>query len=256
MNKEHNKKVNVLYGLEYIVLIVAIIAVWAAMESAGKINALILPAPMDIVTTFVGSIKDGSLLSNLGISVVRVLKGYVIAAVCGITLGILIGLSKHLERLTNLIIQILRPIPPIAWIPLVILWFGIGESGKVFLIFLGGFFTILINVIDGIHQVDPKLIEVSKSMETPFGKHVFRVMIPAALPNIFTGLRVGLGTCWTCVVAAELVASTTGIGYMIMFARQSGRTDTVIVGMLVIGVCGKIMDAILGAIEKKVMKAY
>lgn len=243
-------------GVEYIALIAVIITVWAVMEKNGRLNSVILPAPADILTTFASSIADGSLLTNLGISILRVLKGYAIAAVIGIGLGILVGLSDHLERITNLLIQVLRPIPPIAWIPLVILWFGIGESGKIFLIFLGGFFTIFINVVDGIHQTDPKLIEVSKALETPFLKHVLKVVIPSAAPGIFTGLRVGLGTCWTCVVAAELVASSTGIGYMIMNARQFGRTDIVIVGMLAIGICGKIMDSLLKAVEKKIVWTY
>ena len=133
-------------------------------------------------------------------------------------------------------------------------WFGIGEECKVFLIFLGGFFTILINVVDGIRQTDRKLIEVSRSMETPFLKHVFLLVIPHSAPNIFTGLRVGLSSCWMCVVAAELVSSTTGLGYMIMNARQFGQTDVVIVGMLTIGVLGKVMDSLLKVVEKAVIR--
>lgn len=253
MSRQAKAVQKTVYGLEYIALLAVIIIIWAVMEQEGKLNSVILPAPADIVETFISSVRDGSLPVNLGISILRVFKGYAISAVVGVSLGILVGLSAHLERITNLLVQILRPIPPIAWIPLVILWFGIGESGKIFLIFLGGFFTIFINVADGIHQTDPKLIEVSKALETPFFKHVFQVVIPSAAPNIFTGLRVGLGSCWTCVVAAELVASSTGIGYMIMNARQFGRTDIVIVGMLAIGICGKIMDSLLKAVEKKVV---
>ena len=241
------------FGLEYFGLLIAIVILWAVMENTGQINAVILPAPSAIVLTFKQLIADGSLLANLGISILRVLKGYALAAALGVTMGIILGLFPKAERVTELIIQIIRPIPPIAWIPLVILWFGIGESGKVFLIFLGGFFTILINVIDGVHQTNPKWIEVTKAMETPFWEHVFKLVIPAAAPNIFTGLRIGLGTCWTCVVAAELVASTTGVGYMIMNARQYGQTDVIIVGMLAIGIVGKIMDSLLKLIEAKVV---
>ena len=173
--------------------------------------------------------------------------------ICGIAAGILIGLSEHAQRFTDLIIQILKPVPPIAWIPLVILWMGIGENSKVFLIFLGGFFTILQNVINGIRYTDKKLLEVASVMETPKWKYIFHLIIPAALPSIFTGLRVALGTCWTCVVAAELVASSSGIGYMISNARNFGQIDVVIVGMLAIGIVGKIMDFILLKIEKKVL---
>ena len=196
-----------------------------------------------------GRLEESVVISRKAI-VLEVLLGFL----SGIILGILIGLFRHLNRLTDLLIQIIKPIPPIAWIPLVILWFGIGEEGKVFLIFLGGFFTILINVVDGIRQTDRKLIEVSQAMETPFLKHIFLLVIPHSAPNIFTGLRVGLSSCWMCVVAAELVSSTTGLGYMIMNARQFGQTDVVIVGMLTIGVLGKVMDSLLKVVEKAVIR--
>lgn len=245
---------SVLYGLEYIILPVLILVVWTILEKKGSLNTVIMPAPSKILSTFISLVKSGQLWKNLSISLIRVLKGYAIAACLGIVLGILIGLFRHLNRLTDLLIQIIKPIPPIAWIPLVILWFGIGEEGKVFLIFLGGFFTILINVVDGIRQTDRKLIEVSRSMETPFLKHVFLLVIPHSAPNIFTGLRVGLSSCWMCVVAAELVSSTTGLGYMIMNARQFGQTDVVIVGMLTIGVLGKVMDSLLRVVEKAVIR--
>jgi len=241
------------YFFEYIGLVVAIIVVWIIMDKADLLNPVVMPSLSKIVKTFKTLLKNGSLFKHCGISLGRVLNGYMLSAVLGIGLGILIGLSKHLDRVTQLLIQIIKPIPPIAWIPLVILWFGIGESGKVFLIFLGGFFTILINVIDGIKQTDPKLIEVSKVMETPLWKHIYKIVIPSAAPNIFTGLRTGLTSCWMCVVAAELVSSTTGLGFMIMDARQYGQTDVVIVGMITIGLIGKIMDSLLHFIERKIV---
>ena len=242
------------YMAEYIVLIAAVVIIWIVLDKRGQLNSVIMPSPSRILDTLKSLLESGTLWNNLVVSVTRVLKGYFIAAASGIILGIFIGLFKHLDRLTGLIIQIIKPIPPIAWIPLVILWFGIGESGKIFLIFLGGFFTILTNVVDGIHQTDIKLVEVSKSMETPFLKHIFMMVIPGAAPNIFTGLRTGLSSCWMCVVAAELVSSTTGLGYLIMNARQFGKTDVVIVGMLTIGIIGKIMDSLLKLIEKRVIK--
>lgn len=239
--------------IEYFLLIILIISLWFVMDAGGKLNPVIMPSPSKIFHTFIKLLSNGSLLQNALVSLFRVLKGYVLASVCGIVLGILIGLSRHLDRLTQLLVQILKPIPPIAWIPLVILWFGIGESGKIFLIFLGGFFTILINVIDGIRQADTKLAEVSYVMETPLLKQIFLRIIPGAAPNIFTGLRVGLTSCWMCVVAAELVSSTTGLGYLIMNARQFGNTDIVIIGMITIGIIGKVMDSLLKVIEKKVI---
>ena len=249
------RKINkVLYGVEYIGLLVVLIAVWQAASNAGMLNPVTLPSPATILETFVTLVKKGTLQKNLLISSQRVLTGYAISAVSAIVLGILIGLSSHFKRMTDLIIQILKPIPPISWIPLVILWFGIGEESKVFLIFIGGFFTILVNVVDGIRRIDVKLVELSSTMVIPRLKYIFQVVIPYAAPNIFTGLRVGLGQSWMCVVAAELVASSTGLGYMIMYARQFGQTDVVIVGMLMIGIIGKIMDSLLMFVEKKVIR--
>ena len=241
------------YLVEYLALIISIIVVWVIMGEEGKLNPVIMPTLQKIGKTFKTLFLKGTLIKHCGISMGRVLKVYGISVALGVTLGILIGLSHHLERITQLFVQIIKPIPPIAWIPLVILWFGIGESGKVFLIFLGGFFTILVNVIDGIKQTDERLVEVSRVMETPLWKHIFKLVLPGALPNVFTGLRVGLTSCWMCVVAAELVSSTTGLGYMIMDARQYGQTDVVITGMITIGLIGKIMDSLLHLIESKIV---
>lgn len=252
MGKKHLK--NFGYLIEYLLLIILIFIVWNAMADAGLLNPVIMPSPSRIVKTAWKLLSNGSLLENALFSLGRVLQGYFLAAALGIVLGILIGLSRHLEYLTQFLIQIIKPIPPIAWIPLVILWFGIGESGKVFLIFLGGFFTILTNVVDGIRQTDVKLIEVSRVMETPFLKRIFRLVIPGAAPNIFTGLRTGLSSCWMCVVAAELVSSTTGLGYLIMNARQFGNTDIVMIGMITIGIIGKLMDSLLKWVEGRVIK--
>ena len=238
------------YLAEYIALVAAVLILWVIMDKQGRLNPVIMPSPGKVWGTLISLLQKGTLLQSLLVSLGRVLKGYLLASALGIVLGILIGLSRHLDRITSLLVQIIKPIPPIAWIPLVILWFGIGESGKVFLIFLGGFFIVLINVTDGIRQTDEKLIEVSRAMETPFLKHIFLVMIPSAAPNIFTGLRTGLSSCWMCVVAAELVSSTTGLGYLIMNARQFGQTDKVIIGMLTIGLVGKIMDSLLRLVEK------
>ena len=211
--------------LESTIPLIAAILVWVWCGNSGRLNPVVLPTFGTVVSTFLSGISDGSLIEALGISI----------------------------RLTSLIIQILRPIPPIAWIPLVILWMGIGEPSKVFLIFLGGFFTVLINVTDGIRYTDKKLTEVAAMMETPHIKYITQLVIPAAMPSVFTGLRVALGSCWTCVVAAELVASSSGIGYMISNARNFGQMDVVIVGMLAIGVIGKIMDVILNAIGNRML---
>lgn len=246
-------KNSLLHSLESMFLIVLIVAIWCIATESGNVDSVLLPSPYMIGTTFLNKLSDKSLLTEIGVSVGRVLKGFFYAAVAGMVGGVLIGLSEHMRCMTKIIIQILKPIPPIAWIPLVILWMGIGEESKVFLIFLGGFFVVLINVIDGIRYIDPKLIEVARAVETPKVKYVFQLVIPAAMPAIFTGLRVALGTSWSCVVAAELVAASSGIGYMISNARNFGQMDVVIIGMISIGIVGKVMDEVLKLIENKVL---
>jgi sulfonate transport system permease protein len=240
-------------AFEYLILLIIVFGLWFWMDFQGKLNSVILPSPRRVWSSLVLVIQDGTLAENVGISLARVMRGYLIAVVFGLALGVWIGLSVHVRRITDLLVQILKPIPPIAWIPIVILWFGIGEEGKTFLIFLGGFFTILVNVMDGIRQIDPKLIEASKAAEVPFFKYVIFGVIPGAAPGIFTGLRLGISSCWMCVVAAELISASSGLGFMIMNARQFGQTDYVIIGMLVIGIIGKIMDSFLKWIEKKVI---
>ena len=128
-------------------------------------------------------------------------------------------------------IQVLRPIPPIAWIPLAILWFGIGESSKVFIIFLGAVFPIVINTLEGIRATDRRFVELARVLEVPRGRFVRQVILPGALPAIITGLRVGLGNAWVCVVAAELIAADKGVGFIIVDGRELSRTDVVIAGM-------------------------
>lgn len=248
---KHNR--GVLGVFENMLLLVVMLLIWILVEQSDQVNRVLLPSIQDIAATFAEKIMDSSLLIAVGVSMGRVMAGYFLAVAAGTLLGILAGLSDRVYRMTKLPIQIFKPIPPIAWIPLVILWMGIGEESKVFLIFLGGFFVVLLNTIDGIRNIDPRLTEVAAAVETPYLKYTAQVMIPAALPHIFTGWKVALGTCWSCVVAAELVAASSGVGYMISTARNFGQMDVVIAGMLSIGLIGKAMDEILKCVEKKVL---
>lgn len=250
-NKKISKYINI---IEYFFIVIFIIVLWQVLEVAEVIDPVTLPSPLQIAKTFLTMIQSGELLKHVWVSILRVFEGYALAVIFGILLGIAIGLSKRLNHVTDFLIQILKPIPPIAWIPLAILWFGIGQTSKIFLIFLGGFFPILINVTDGIQQTDKKLIEVAEVLETPKLTFITNVVIPSALPSIFTGLSVGIGSAWMCVVGAELIASDQGVGYMIMNARQFSQPDVVIIGMLTIGLIGKVIDVILKKAEKRLIK--
>jgi len=239
---------------QYTGLSLVIIAVWQGLFYLGYLNPVLLPAPSRVLLTFWELLKTGALPRHIGISILRVLEGFGIAAVLGLGLGTAIGLSRTLDRWTELIIQVVKPIPPIAWIPLAILWFGIGEQSKVYIIFLGAFFPIIINSIDGIRQTDHKFVEVARILAVPRFKFVRQVVFPGALPAIMTGLRVGLMVAWMCVVAAELIAASSGIGYLIMDARQLSQSDVVLVGMITIGIIGKLMDSLIKRLENRLIR--
>ncbi|MFA5040526.1 MAG: ABC transporter permease [Bdellovibrionales bacterium] len=237
----------------YVFLPVALLIVWQLLYELGFIRALLLPPPSKIADTFLALLMSGDLLRHLGISLLRVIEGFALASVVGLALGTAIGLSRALDRSTDLMIQLMKPIPPIAWIPLTILWFGIGEESKVFIIFLGALFPILVNTIDGIRQTDGRYVELARVFETKRLRFIMRVVLPGALPSIMTGLRVGMMIAWMCVVAAELIAAPSGIGFMIMDARQMMQTDQVFVGMIAIGATGKVLDVLLRMVERRLI---
>ena len=247
------QKLNFLQSLQLALLPVVLLIIWQLLFQIGFIKPVILPPPSKVAQSFLELIGNGQLFKHIGISILRVLEGFGIAAIIGISLGIAIGLSKVLDRLTDFVIQVIKPIPPIAWIPLAILWFGIGESSKIYIIFMGAFFPILVNVLDGVRQTDIKYVELARVLEIDQKKFIRQVVIPGALPSVMTGLRVGIGVAWMCVVAAELIAATQGIGYLINDGRQLSQPDIVLVGMIAIGIIGKLMDDLLKLLEKRLV---
>lgn len=239
--------------LLYIALPVAILALWQGLSNLGLIKPMLLPPPDKVARTLAGLVASGELFRHLGVSLLRVLEGFALAVAIGLPLGIGIGLSRTLDRLTDLIVQLVKPIPPIAWIPLAILWFGIGEAGKIYIIFLGAVFPVLVNTVDGIRQTDHRFVELARILEVTRTRFIVKVVLPGALPAIMTGLRMGLMVAWICVVAAELIAATSGLGYLIMDARQLMQTDQVLVGMFTIGAMGKLLDVALRAAERRLI---
>lgn len=238
----------------YLAFPILVILFWEYVCHFGDVKVYNMPAPEIILTDALDKIKSGILWKHISASFLRVLEGFLAAAAAALILGILIGLNKYFERFMELALQILKPIPPIAWIPLAILWFGIGESSKLYIIFYGAFFPILLNTVDGIHNIDKRYLELGRVYEVDKKRLVWRVILPGALPSILTGIRVGLGNAWVCVVAAEMIAATKGIGYMLTNGRSLSRADDVILAMLLIGVVGKFMDDILKFVSKKIMK--
>lgn len=204
--------------------------------------------------TFVSILMSGELMGHIGISILRVLEGFVIGAILALIVGILCGLYKKVDDYLSLIIGFLRPIPVLAWTPLLILWLGIDEASKIALIAIGTFWTVLLNVVAGIKGTDNKLLEVAAILEKDKKTLLFKVILPSALPSIFTGMRSGIDMAWRSVVGAEMIAASRGIGFLITYSREISQPDVMIVGMICIGIIGIIIEKLLKIAEKRLLK--
>jgi len=238
--------------INYALLPIIILLVWWLVTRNKIFPSAILPSIGTVVNSFISQLQSGQLLTDIGTSLSRVIKGYLVASFLGITLGVLMGISKKINCFFSGTLSSIRQIPIMAWIPLIILWVGVDEGSKVVIIALGAFFPVLINTISGINQIPEGYIEVGRMFKLSKWDLFRNIYFPSAIPSIFVGLKLSLGISWSIVVAAELIASTSGIGYRINDARSLMQSDVVIVGMIVIGAIGIMMDRILAIISKKI----
>lgn len=229
---------------------IVIVATWQLASDNHLINSSVLPSPSTIASTFLDLLKTGDLARDLIVSLGRVLKGYGVGCGLGVVLGTIIGLSKRFEKAVVILNGILRPIPVIAWVPVLILWLGIGETSKVIVITIGTFWPVLLNTVHGIKNVDKRYLEVGSVLEKRRKIVLAKIILPSALPSIFTGLRIGLGNAWMSVVGAELIAAASGIGYLISYARELSQPDVMLVGVFSIGIIGLLIDMLLKKVEK------
>jgi ABC-type nitrate/sulfonate/bicarbonate transport system permease component len=214
--------------------------------------AVLMPAPSTIAVTAAGMIASGELFHHLMASLKREAVAFLFASTA-IPLGIMMGWWRVVYDQVNPIMEILRPIPPLAWIPLSILWFGIGDEQNEFIIFLGIFFPILVNTIVGVKNIDPILVRAARSLGASEHRLLARIVFIGALPQIITGVRIGLGVGWMALVAAELVGANSGLGFVINDARSMLRTDIIIVGMLAIGLIGLLIDTAILVLGRRLL---
>ncbi len=234
------------------VLPLALLALWEAVVQAGWVGAHLLPPPSELVRTLHDLATDGALLGHIGISSLRVLAGFAIGASLALLVGAAVGLSRQAEAYLDPTFQALRAIPSLAWVPL-LLWLGIDEAPKITLIAIGAFFPVYLNFVAGIQNVDRKLVEVGGIFGLKGWALVTRIFLPATLPNLFTGLRSGLSLAWMFLVAAELIAATRGLGYLLTDGRETARADLVIVAIIVLALLGKLSDGVLQRAEKRLL---
>ena len=227
-----------------------VIAVWQVLSSIGFIPARILPAPSDVVLAGWKLVQSGELARNIWVSFWRASVGFAIGGGIGFVFGLANGVSRLSEQVTDTTLQMVRNVPHLALIPLVILWFGIDEQAKIFLVALGVFFPVYINTLHGIRTVDPQLVEMARTYGMSNFELFWRVILPSALPAIFVGVRFALGIMWLTLIVAETIAASSGIGYMAMQAREFLLVDIVVFSILIYALLGKLADSTARLLER------
>ena len=226
---------------------------WEALARFGQIPRYILPAPSAVVATGIALIQDGTLIPDIGISLLRAASGFAIGGLIGFALGIAVGFSRLAGVLLDRTILMLRAIPFLAVLPLVIVWLGIGEGAKVFLVAFGVAFPVYMNPVLGIRQVDPKLLELARVTGLSTWKTIRRIILPGALPSILNGVRYALATAWLALVVAETIAASSGIGFLAMDAREFLRTDVIVLVIVIYALIGVFADSLARLLERRLL---
>ena len=232
------------------ILPLVLLAAWQAGASFGFLSSSVLPNPLDVARAAVRLTRNGELPHAMEISTLRALAGLVVGGGIGLAFGFANGISRWFHAATDTTLQMARNIPHLALIPLVILWFGIDEGAKLFLVALGVFFPIYLNTLHGIRSVDPQLIEMGQSYGMSRSQMFWRIIYPGALPSILIGLRYALGITWLTLIVAETIAAQSGIGYIAMQARDFMETDIVVLAILIYALIGKAADASVRWLER------
>jgi sulfonate transport system permease protein len=234
----------------------ALLALWQTASTLGWVSAVALPPPGSVLAAGAELFERGELTRHIGISLQRVLLGFAVGAVLGLALGSLVGLSKWADSLLGPTIGAFRAVPSLAWVPLLILWMKIGEDSKVTLIVIGAFFPIFTTVYLALRHVDKNLVEAARAFGVNGLRLLATVQLPAVVPAIFSGLRLALAQAWLFLVAAELIASSMGLGFLLTDSQNNGRTDRLLLAIILLAVIGKTTDALLGIVERWAVRRW
>lgn len=234
--------------LPSLAVIALIVGAWWIVVLTTR--SVVFPTPWEVVSAAVELLEDGTLWEHIGASLFRVGTGFLLAVIVAVPLGLWMGWVRGAFATLNPIVQMLRPISPIAWIPIAILWFGVGNLSPIFLIFLSSVFPMVVQTIAGVHTIERRYLRAAENFGVSRSTLMRQVVIPAVLPQIIVGMRIGLGVAWLVVVAAEMIALRSGLGYLIIDSRNAGnRYDLVIAGMIVIGLIGLLLDLLMRRLE-------
>ncbi len=240
--------------LYVIVSFTLLVGVWQVAAASGIYEASLFPSPLMVLTGLRELIGDGILLNDIADSMVRFAIGFLGAIISGCALGMILGVQKRIWNFINPIVQFLRPISPIAWLPFIVLWFGIGDIPAIVIIFIAGFFPVLLSTVTAVGRVDSVYLKVADNFGLTSTQKLFKIILPNALPGIMTGIHLALGTSWVFLVAGEMVGAQSGLGYLIIDSRNNLRLDWLMGAMVVIGLIGVILDFLVGLIENKVIR--
>jgi sulfonate transport system permease protein len=226
-----------------------VVLLWETAARVGFIAPQVLPAPSSVLETALNLARNGDLFVHLGVSLLRAAGGFVIGGTLGLALGVIVGFSPLAQALLDRSVQMVRAVPFLAMLPLVIVWFGVGEVAKIFLVALAVLFPIYINTMLGIRQIDPKLMELGRVVGLERAAIVRRIILPGAMPSILTGVRYALAHAWLALVIAETLATTKGIGFLAMDAREFLNTNVIVLTMIIYAIIGVVADALVRLLE-------
>lgn len=239
-----------------VVSIAILILIWQILFSVSSYNKALFPSPKMAFDALLEMIENGKLFENIKTSMYRFVVGYSISVVSAVILGLILGRIPKVFQYVNPALQLLRPISPTAWMPFIVLLFGIGDVPAIVIIFIAAFFPVLLSTVSAVGNIDPIYLKVSKNFGIKQPALTWKVIFPAAFPQIANGIHLALGTAWIFLVAGEMVGAQSGLGYQIIDARNNIRADILLATILVIGVIGILLDSILKFIEKNIMKSW
>lgn len=235
------------------VLPALLLAAWQGLLLLGIFRDYQLPTPLQVLTAAASLWERGLLQAHVGATTARVLAGFAVGAAAGLSLGTVVGLSRGADRFFDPTLQAVRTVPTLAWAPLLLLWMGIDEPPKVMLIAIGAFFPVYVNLVAAVRGVDRKLVEVGRIYALSPASIARRIVLPASLPGLLTGLRLGMSQAWLFVVVAEMIASTRGLGFLLTDSQNTARVDLLVAAMLALALLGKLADAALRAVESRAL---
>lgn len=246
-----------LKGLRNVVVsFAALVVLWQIVFSVSRFSPALFPSPARAAAAFAETIADGTLLTNIAASLYRFAVGFVLSVVVAIAAGLVLGVLPRVFQFVNPVVQLLRPISPMAWAPFIVLWCGIGDVPAIVVVIIAAFFPVLLSTVSAVVNIDPIYFKVSRSFGVRQPEIMWKVILPAAFPQIANGIRLALGTAWVFLAAGEMNGVQSGLGYMIVDARNNMRTDTLLAAIIAIGAIGLALDGLLRLAERLLLKRW